>query len=90
MNRLKHPRHALLVFCALMAASACIALPLSSATPKVSDDCVAADRMPLFGCVAGEAARQRAEGRGGVDPGMVIWNGSPIVVIDSVTPAKIR
>jgi hypothetical protein len=71
-------------FAAAMAtASALIATPLSSAPPRATRDCLAADHMSLVGCIEGEAARYRAEGRWRIDPGMVIWNGSPVVVIDS-------
>jgi hypothetical protein len=42
--------------------------------------------MPLLGCIPGEAARQRAQGHWRIDPGMVIWNGAPVVVIDSGKP----
>lgn len=62
----------------LTAASAYLVSPLQSGTPY-AHECVAADRMPLLGCITGEAARQRAQGRWRIDPGIIIrdetWTG---------------
>jgi hypothetical protein len=58
---------------ALTSACACLAMPLKSATSP-APECIAVDRMPLHGCIAGEAARQRAEGRWRIDPGIIIWD----------------
>ena len=60
---------------ALTSASACVAVPLKSARPS-AQECTAIDRMPLLGCIAGEAAREWAEGRWRIDPGMIIWDGT--------------
>ena len=59
----------------LTAAGAYLAFAANSPAPS-AHDCIAADRMPLPGCIEGEAARQRAEGRWLVDPGFIIWDGS--------------
>ena len=58
---------------ALTSASASVAIPLKSARPS-AHECIAVDRMPLLGCIVGEAARERAEGRWRIDPGMIIWD----------------
>ena len=62
----------------LIATGAYLASPLKSGTPY-AHECVAADRMPLLGCIPGEAARQRAQGRWRIDPGIIIrdetWTG---------------
>lgn len=59
---------------AYLATTADSAMPASSAI-SAANECTAMDRMPLHGCIAGEAARQRAEGKWRIDPGMIIWDG---------------
>ena len=75
MKELTPRRQIVMVMGVLTAASAYLAFPLMSVAPS-AHECIAADRMPLLGCIAGEAARQRAEGRWRIDPGMIIWDGA--------------
>jgi hypothetical protein len=88
MNRPIILRSAILIT-VLLTAGAALAGAMASTAQTRADECVAADRMPLLGCVVGEAARQRADGRWRIDPGMVVWNGSPVVVVDSGRHAKL-
>lgn len=66
------PTLAIIVIGALTAASAHPALPRPSAESS-AHECTASDRMPLLGCIEGEAARLRAERKWCIDPGMVLW-----------------
>jgi hypothetical protein len=70
------PRKTIVIaIAALTSASASVAIPLKSARPS-AHECIAGDRMPLPGCIVGEGARERAEGRWRSDPGMIIWDGT--------------
>ena len=69
------PRKTIVIaIAALTSASASVAIPLKSARPS-AHECIAVDRMPLPGCIVGEAGRERA-GRWRIDPGMIIWDGT--------------
>jgi hypothetical protein len=57
---------------ALLAASAHHVFLTASQAPS-GRECIAGDRLPILGCIPGEAARQRAEGRWHIDPGIIIW-----------------